>query len=185
MIEIVDPNPQWPTEFLQLAERLKAVLSDTAVRVDHIGSTSVPGLAAKDVIDIQVTVADLSLGGLPQWMQSCGFVHRPKITHDLLVGVAPDSPELSKMFFKQGPGERPVHVHVREIGRLNQRYALLFRDYLVAHPAICDAYAQIKKELARKFPHDEDAYYAIKDPYMDTVYYAASEWATQSGWQAD
>lgn len=184
MIKIVEPNPQWPDEFLRLAERLKGALLDMAWRIDHIGSTSVPGLAAKDIIDIQVTVADIGLSHLPQLMESSGFVHRPRVTTDLLVGVPSGSPELRKMFFREPPGERPANVHIREIGRVNQRYALLFRDYLIANPAIRDAYAQMKKELAQRFPHDADAYYAIKDPYMDTVYFAASQWAEQCGWQA-
>ena len=182
MIEIVDPKTEWPLEFSVISEALNIALGAAVVRIDHIGSTSVPGLVAKDIIDIQITVTDIGDESLPKLMESSGFTHRPQIVNDLLVGVSPDSPELKKLFFREPQGQRTANIHVREQNRLNQQYALLFRDYLRAHSDICDAYGRIKLELARKFPNDVDAYYDIKDPYIDTLFFAAREWAKHSGW---
>jgi len=65
---------------------------------------------------------------------------------------------------------------VRKLGRLNQQYPLLFRDYLIADANVRQAYEQVKRELATRFAHDSQAYYAIKEPYMDTLYRAALLW---------
>jgi len=77
------------------------------------------------------------------------------------------------------------NIHIREQGRINQRYALLFRDFLRYDSVVRDAYAAVKKELAKRFSSDRDAYYAIKDPYMDTIYQAAKLWAKLSDWKQD
>ena len=79
-------------------------------------------------------------------------------------------------------GQRPTHLHVRQVGRANQRYALLFRDYLRAHPGAAETYAIIKRELIRLNPDDVDAYYAVKDPVCDLIMDAARIWAAATGW---
>jgi len=104
-------------------------------------------------------------------MESLGYIHRSNCW-DSLVGTADNSHDLEKRYFSKPR----VHVHVRELGRVNQEYALLFRDYLRANPIVKEAYQSIKIELANRFPNDKTAYYAIKDPYMDTVYQAALLW---------
>ena len=183
-IEIVDYDPAWPDDFGVLARSLSGALGELAKRIDHIGSTSVPGLVAKDIIDIQVTVDDITCTRIVPAMQAGGFLHRPDITRDSLTGITPDSPELSKRYFKEPQGSRVANIHVREAGRLNQQYALLFRDYLRAKPEVRAAYAEIKQQLAKQFAEDVDAYYDIKDPYMDTIYFAARDWAELTGWVA-
>ena len=74
---------------------------------------------------------------------------------------------------------------MREEGRLNQLYPLLFRDFLRADEPTRLAYEDIKRELARRFADDVEAYYAIKDPYMDTVYRAALMWKEATAWTPD
>jgi GrpB-like predicted nucleotidyltransferase (UPF0157 family) len=76
---------------------------------------------------------------------------------------------------------RRVNLHVREEGRANQRYALIFRDYLRADPLAAGAYAQIKLALARLHPTDQEAYYDVKDPVCDIIIGAAELWARQRG----
>ena len=178
-IEIREYDGRWPGEFELVAASLRAALGDLALAVDHIGSTSVPGLAAKDVIDVQVTVAALS-DGVRDALVGAGFAHRDDITGDHVPApsAAPAQPaDWAKLYFQQRPGERPAHIHVRVAGAPNQRYALLFRDYLRAHPASAQAYATLKRELARRFRDDADAYYDVKDPACDLVWEAAKEWA--------
>jgi GrpB-like predicted nucleotidyltransferase (UPF0157 family) len=153
------------------------------LRIDHIGSTSVPGLAAKDVIDMQVTVQDFDVP-LEALLSSLGYIRRLDINGDHLppLVIWPAS-EWEKRYFQPPEGQRPSHLHVRAHGRANQRYALLFRDYLRTHPVAAGAYAEIKHALARYHPEDWDAYYDIKDPVCDVIWSAAEEWSRMTGWE--
>ncbi len=183
-IVIVPYRPEWVAEYEALAARLCAALGPTALRVDHIGSTSVPGLAAKDIVDIQVTVARLDDPDLAEKMRSAGFAERGDVGWDSYVGIEDTtSPELRKRYFREQEGARRAHVHVREQGRLNQRYALLFRDYLRASPVTREAYQLIKERLAAIFPESVDGYLYIKDPLMDLMFAAAAVWAEATGWE--
>lgn len=184
-ITIVPPDPSWPSQFESIRQNLEAVLGERALRVDHIGSTSVPGLPAKDVIDVQVTVASIKDARLIALMTDAGYDHRAGVTFDNLVGYEAGAAALEKRFFRHRPAERAAHIHIRESGRLNQRYPLLFRDFLKADAQMRQAYALVKQELAARFPNDSNAYYAIKDPYMDTLYRAACLWADQVGWHPE
>jgi GrpB-like predicted nucleotidyltransferase (UPF0157 family) len=149
-----------------------------ALRIDHIGSTAVPGLAAKDIIDIQVTAAQLS-PQLERALNLCGFQRILSITHDHVPpGRDADPRQWEKWLFKPEPGGRKVNLHVRLPDRQNQRYALLFRDYLRTFPHAAQAYGQVKKALVRYHPEDDmDAYYDIKDPVCDIIIGAAEFWA--------
>jgi|GEM_PF-1731724 len=183
-VEVVVANPFWTNEYLEIARNLRDTIGDAAVRIDHIGSTSVTDLAAKDVIDIQISVVSLTTQMVTSSLKNIGYREVPNLT-DNLVGVSKDSPELQKKFLNEPERHRRTNVHVREIGRLNQTYPLIFRDFLRDDEATRMAYQTIKLELAKRFPNDIDAYYAIKDPYMDTVYRAALAWAKTNDWQAD
>jgi GrpB-like predicted nucleotidyltransferase (UPF0157 family) len=182
-MEIVGYQERWPGEFHALGQRLRDVLGDRALRIDHIGSTAVPGLAAKDVIDVQVTVSDLDQG-LVERMTQAGF--RP--WRDLLEDHTPPGrtlapEELRKRLFNLPLGERKANIHLRVEGRFNQRYPLLCRDYLRTHRYATDAYAQVKRALARVVGDDIDAYYDVKDPVFDILMTGAEDWAIQTGWQ--
>jgi len=181
-IEIVEPQLTWKNEFLEIRNELASILGSYAISIDHIGSTSVPSLPAKDVIDVQVTVYDLSCSVLKSLLVGAGFNYRLGVERDSLVGDDEDFDDLRKLFFTEKPDSRRCHIHIREVGKLNQRYPLLFRDFLIADKFICNAYALVKKELSIKFPNDSEAYYAIKNPYMDTIYRAACIWAEKVGW---
>ena len=181
LIEIVESDPGWPDEFAAIEEVLSGALGALALRIDHIGSTSVPALAAKDIIDVQVTVAALSHGVVGALVDA-GFVFREDLDRDLLTGC--DEPdEMRKLVFVERPGERRANVHVREQGRRNQRYALLFRDHLRADAEIRDAYAELKRVLAREYRDDPERYYDVKDPVMDIIYRGAEQWAAATGWE--
>lgn len=182
MIVIHDYHPDWPDEFEALRCSLQELLGPLASRIDHIGSTSVPGLGAKDVIDIQVTVEALS-PELALSLQQAGYDYRAAITHDHVPAGEDDRPALwSKMLFTQPQGQRRANVHVRIDGNPNQRYPLLFRDYLRAHPNAAGSIETIKRELARRHADDIEAYYDIKDPVYDLIWVAAQEWAKFTGW---
>jgi GrpB-like predicted nucleotidyltransferase (UPF0157 family) len=156
------------------------------LRIDHIGSTAVPGLDAKDIIDVQVTVGSLSPAEpLIAAIQSAGYLYRDDIHGDHPVQGRESSPsEWEKLYFAAPPGQRRINVHVRVAGRANQRYALLFRDYLRTHPVALAGYAEVKRQLARYHPDDWDAYYDVKDPVCDIVMAGAEDWAAATGWSA-
>ena len=183
-IVIATYDARWPDEFRQIGEELRAALGDLALRIDHIGSTSVPGLAAKDLIDIQVTVAALDAEGLAAALAPLGYTLAVEIDHDHVPpGREDDAPEeWRKLYFRPPATQRPTHLHIRQAGRANQRYALLFRDYLRVDPLARGAYQQIKEALARLHPEDVDAYYAVKDPVCDIVMAAAERWASAAGY---
>ena len=177
---IVEPKASWPTEFEAISTSVRDALGPLALRVDHIGSTSVPGLPAKDVIDVQVTVAALDRDRLAPALAPAGFAaqdigndHRPP-------GATGPDDDWRKLFFQAGSG-RPVNLHVRVAGRPNQRYPLLFRDYLRAHPDSAAAYAVLKRALAA-LGIDRGVYADVKDPACDLIFIAAEDWASQTGW---
>ena len=184
MITITPYQSNWPTEFVRIGGGLREALGDLALRIDHIGSTAVPGLAAKDVIDVQVTARSLD-PAIEEALRGIGYLRLAHITRDHVPpGHADDASQWTKWFYKGPAAERPVNLHVRLEGRPNQRYALLFRDYLRAHPPIAAAYAQIKLAMVTHGIADQDAYYDIKDPVCDIIIAGAEAWATGTGWTA-
>lgn len=183
-IEILDPDPRWADEFAGVGRRLRQALGDEALRIDHIGSTSVPGLPAKDVIDVQVTVrVDRDLAPTGARLKELGWLFNSDFHRDHHASGLPEAlDEWRKAFLREPLGERRVNVHVRVEGRANQRYALLFRDYLREHPASATAYARFKQGLATLAPSIE-VYTDLKDPVCDLIYLAAEAWAASAGWR--
>lgn len=170
-IIVVPADPHWPALFAQLAGPLRAALGPIALRLDHVGSTAVPGLAAKPVIDIQISVAALEpitpyLGPL----ERLGYVWR----------AAND--DLTRRFFREPPGQRRTHIHVYPAGSLSEQMALLFRDYLRAHPAAAARYAALKYHLAEQYRHDRPAYTEAKAPLIWELLRGAHAWSQAAGW---
>ena len=180
---VIEPyNEQWPSEFATVASLLREGLGDVAVRIDHIGSTSVPGLAAKDVIDVQVGVADLDDPRLIPAFLQLGAGATDIMTDHVPPCDRSGSEAWEKRYFRSPASWRPTHLHVRAMDRSNFRYALLFRDYLRQSGSAIAGYAQVKMALARLHPDDVDAYYDVKDPVCDLIMDAAERWATDVAW---
>jgi len=182
-IVIEDYCAGWPDDFRAIGSSLRSALGGFALRIDHIGSTAVPGLAAKDVIDVQITVESLDDPLLQTAVERTG-AERFRIESDHLPpGADIDESDLRKQLYVLQPPARRVNIHVRQSGRFNQRYPLLCRDYLRAHPGAAAAYAAIKRQLATHFPDDVEAYYAVKDPTFDLLMVGADEWARSTAWE--
>lgn len=181
-VEIVPYQDRWPREFQAIAAVLRHGLGSLALRIDHIGSTAVPGLAAKDVIDLQITVSAYD-AVLFAAMTALGYTQppEPRRDHRPPHWVGPDS-DWEKRVFRPPEGQRRTHTHVRLQGRANQRYPLLFRDYLRAHPHTAAAYAELKGRLAQQLT-DGQLYTEVKDPAVDLIYFAAEDWAAAIQWQ--
>jgi GrpB-like predicted nucleotidyltransferase (UPF0157 family) len=183
LIVIQSYNPEWLREFEVIRAALQDALGPRALRIDHIGSTSVPGLGAKDVVDIQVTVHELN-PKIIQKMVNAGYEHLGNITHDHVpLGEDEDLILWEKLFFYQPQGQRRANIHIRVDGNPNQCYPLLFRAYLRAHPNSAKSIERIKREIAKHHADDIETYYAIKDPVYDLIWDAALEWARYTNWK--
>ena len=158
-VEVVPYSPEWPAQFERVAADLRAALEDlpTAAAVEHVGSTSVPGLAAKPVLDIDVIVAQGEVGAAVAALVAAGYVHRGDL------GVA------GREAFS-APDEDPRrHVYVCRAGTLHLRNHLAVRDVLRRRPDLRDEYAAVKLALAGDPAIDIDTYVARKSPILQKV----------------
>lgn len=162
-IEIVAYDPAWPAAFDAEAERIRRALGDVALRIDHHGSTAVPGLGAKPVIDIQISVLALQpLSTYGAALEGIGYVHLPH---------ADDS---RCPFFHRPPGwPHSHHVHVVERGGIEERRTLAFRDYLRSHPGVAREYEDLKRAIAARMPTAEpeshERYAGEKTAFVERV----------------
>lgn len=161
------PNPGWAAAFNDLAGALADALAGANARIVHIGSTAVPGLPAKPVLDVLVGVDALPvLEARRASLEALGFRYRPE--HE---GALPQ-----RRYFTRdpGPGLR-VHLHGVVAGGALWRDHLAFRDALRADAALRDAYAALKRDLAQRFAHDKAAYTEAKAPFIARVLAAQRE----------
>jgi len=176
-------DAHWPHDFEGIRTTLAGALGDLAVRIDHIGSTSVPSMGAKDCIDIQVTVASLEdTAEIKRAFERIGFAMGRYQTDHVPPGSTGDARDWTKLVFSPPGADRLCNVHVREAGRANQRYALLFRDYLRANDDAAAAWFEMKRRLAEHHPDDLATYGYLKDAATDVLMLAAERWAADSGW---
>jgi GrpB-like predicted nucleotidyltransferase (UPF0157 family) len=170
-VEIFDYDPAWPARFEQMRRRLAVALGAVALRIDHVGSTAVPGLAAKPIVDIQVSVPDVDdEASYRTSIEAQGFTLR--------------FVEPGHRYFRPPPElPRLWQVHVCSTGSTWERDHLLFRDFLRAHPAEAERYAKLKRRLAAKHRHDRIAYTDAKAPFIDEVLVKAEGWPRAANWQ--
>jgi GrpB-like predicted nucleotidyltransferase (UPF0157 family) len=155
-VRLVDWDPGWPARYEREATRIREALGQTAVRVEHVGSTAVPGLAAKPVIDIQISVPSFEpFEAYATRLAALGYEGRP------------DASEPGHRFFLLVRGEeRVAHVHVCEAGGEWERRHLAFRDALRADPDLRTRYEAEKRRLAALYPEDSLAYAEAKTPWI-------------------
>jgi GrpB-like predicted nucleotidyltransferase (UPF0157 family) len=181
-VEIVSYRDAWPRDFAVIAADLRAILGSVAVRIDHIGSTSVRGLAAKDRIDVQVGVGRLAmLDEAVMLLAAAGYASRPISGDHVPPGGSTDPADWQKRFLNERPGDRPANIHVRVVGAPNHRYALLFRDYLRTHDRTAAAYGTLKRRLGA-IAAETSTYAEAKDPACDLIILAAEDWTLATGW---
>jgi dephospho-CoA kinase len=193
---LVPADPVWPDQAARIVARLKTACGANALRVDHIGSTAVPGLDAKDVIDIQVTIESLAAADeLTAALRSAGYPRIDDVSSDV---VKLDARSTAERFDHSGdaalwrkrlhgsadPG-RPTFVHLRVDGWPNQQFALLFVDWLKANPDVRDEYLSVKRDAERAASPDGDIerYLAVKEPWFLEAYRRAWDWADSSSWR--
>lgn len=161
-VTICDYDPSWPLTFEALRNRVEGGLGALAVRIEHVGSTSVPGLAAKPIIDLDVVVA--SRDDVPKAIEALG---RFAYVHQGDLGIP------GREAFR-GPATVPGHhLYLCAADSAELRRHLAFRDYLRAHPDSVAEYARVKRELAARFPEDRDAYTEGKTAFVEGILRAA------------
>ena len=170
-VVIVPPDPAWPARFAQVRSQIADTLGPVALRIDHVGSTAVAGLAAKPIIDVQISVADLEYeAGYAPGLASLGWPIRLR--------------ETQQRFFREPAGiPRSTHVHVCPTGSTWERRHLLFRDFLRAHPERARAYGELKRALAAHYRGVRVIYTEAKGPFIDETTALAETWAAATGWR--
>jgi dephospho-CoA kinase len=195
-VRLVPADPAWSDQAARIVARLKTTCAEKALRVDHIGSTAVPGLDAKDVIDIQVTVESLAAADeLADSLRSAGYPRIHDVTSDVVKRDARSTAEAhdhsgdpalwhKRLHASADPG-RPTYVHLRVDGWPDQQFTLLFVDWLKANSEVRDEYLAVKRrgEQAASPDGDIERYLAIKEPWFSEAYPRAWDWADRSGWR--
>jgi GrpB-like predicted nucleotidyltransferase (UPF0157 family) len=160
---IVPYDPHWPAEFEAERDRIQTALGTLALRIDHHGSTAVPGLAAKPIIDVQISVERLhSIESCAAALARLGYRHVPH----------PDD-AVCPFFHRPDTWPHTHHVHVVEAGGDQERRTLAFRDYLRAHVEAAREYEALKRRLAGQFGGESFAsrqgYADAKSDFIDRV----------------
>ncbi|MDJ0393182.1 dephospho-CoA kinase [Rhodococcus sp. G-MC3] len=195
---LVSADPTWPAQAARLMARLALACGSVAVRIDHIGSTAISGLDAKDVVDIQITVASIDAAdALTEPLRQIGFPRLAHITADdpkpaYGIGGEADPAVWAKRIHGGADPARPVNIHLRVDGWPGQQFALLFRDWLQSTPGVVAEYLDIKRAAAAAaaavdvsdYEGAMTAYLNAKGPWFDRAYVRAWEWAEETGWSA-
>ena len=172
-IEIVDPDPSWAAAFVTEAAALRLVFGDALVGMHHIGSTGVPGLAAKPIVDILVVLHETdSIARFSDAMEGLGY----NVRGECLDAEVPGTPG---RFYcsKDSAGVRTHHVHVCASSHPQVADLLVLRDYLRSAPARAAAYGSLKHELAQRHCTDNVAYMRGKASFVRTLLEEARAWA--------
>ena len=185
---LVEPDPRWPALARLLAARISTATG--GMPVEHIGSTSIPDLPAKDVIDLQLVVPDLATADrLDVALADAGFPRVEGLTRDNIHTdfdpTAPPNPTgWDKRFHANADPGQSVNLHVRVRSAANRRWALLFRDWLRADGAAREDYVGLKRRLAAQYAADltSERYAGAKEPWFAGAASGAEAWAARTRW---
>jgi GrpB-like predicted nucleotidyltransferase (UPF0157 family) len=161
-IEIVEPDEHWPAQYRSEKARLVRILGPLAGRIEHIGSTAVPGLAAKPTIDILVEIPDErhAVEAIQKAMTAAGYIQmREQQDHLMFV----------KGYTLEGLAEQSVHIHMARRDQDAMWERVLFRDYLIRHPEAAEEYAKLKFELAFVHRYDRESYTEGKGDFVRRI----------------
>ena len=155
---VEDYDPSWPQLFEMLRSRLFSILNELAINIEHVGSTAVPGLAAKPIIDIDVLLrSSIDLPVVIRKLAELGYEHKGDL------GVS------GREAFRANAASVQHHLYVCPPGSREYDRHLAFRNYLRAHAADANAYALLKRELASKFGSDRDGYNQAKSEFVHRI----------------
>lgn len=173
-VEVVPHDPRWRDAFEAEAEQVAAALGENVLAVHHVGSTAIPDIYAKPVVDLLVEVRDISeVDGRSPSMESLGYEVMGEY------GIP------GRRYFRKETREglRTHHVHAFEAGSVEAERHLAFRDYMIAHPEDAQKYSELKRKLAEQHPHSIDAYMDGKDGFIKEMDRRAARWRTSQAGQ--
>lgn len=167
LVEVVPHNSQWQTAFETESRFIAAVLAENIVVIHHIGSTAIPKIYAKPIIDLLIEVKNLDLvTEKTSAMEKLGYEAMGEFG---LIG--------RRYFRKENPpGIRTYHVHIYQVGSSEIKRHLAFRDYLTFHPQDAERYSKLKQTLAKKYPQDIESYMDGKDKFIKKIESKALQW---------
>ena len=157
-VQVVDYDPEWPRIFHRLKDRIWPSVRDVAAAIEHVGSTSVPGMAAKPVIDVDIIIAART--GLPLLIErlgTLGYKHRGNL------GIE------DRDAFMTPEGQPSHHLYVCVANSLALQNHIAVRDYLRAHPSAAEAYSALKQQLAERFPIERERYNGGKTEFILSI----------------
>src|SRR5215210_2774693 len=166
-VEVVPHDPQWRDAFGAEAKHVAAALGENVVAIHHIGSTAIPNIYAKPVIDLLVEVRDITeVDGQSSAMESLGYEVMGEY------GI-----HGRRYFRKETPeGIRTHHIHAFETGSAEVERHLAFRDYMIAHAGEAQRYSELKRKLAEEHPQSIDGYMDGKDGFIKEMDRRAAQW---------
>ena len=159
-VKVVKHNPEWQNLFKEESQSIIKTLKENIVAIHHIGSTAIPGIYAKPIIDLLVEVNQIDLiDRRNRDMERLGYQAMGEF------GIA------DRRYFRKddASGTRTHHVHIFEINSPQIKRHLAFRDYMIAHPAEAEQYSDLKRKLAKQFPEDIESYMDGKDEFIKNI----------------
>ncbi|MBF2027146.1 MAG: GrpB family protein [Oscillatoriales cyanobacterium C42_A2020_001] len=171
-VEMVPHDPQWRHAFEAEAKRVAVAIGQNVVAIHHIGSTAIPGIYAKPIIDLLVEVDDITLvDACNSTMQALGY----EVVGEF--GIP------GRRFFSKdnAAGDRTHHVHAFQTNSPQVERNLAFRDFLIAHPHYAQTYSELKQKLAKQYPNDIEGYGDGKAAFIEAMHAKAQAWRMQSG----
>jgi GrpB-like predicted nucleotidyltransferase (UPF0157 family) len=168
-VEVVPHNPQWRDAFEAEAKHVAVALGENVVAIYHIGSTAIPNIYAKPIVDLLVEVRDITeVDGQSSAMKSLGYEVMGEY------GIP------GRRYFRKDnqEGIRTQHIHAFEAGSAEVERHLAFRDYMIAHPGDAQKYSELKRKLAEQHPQSIDAYMDGKDGFIKEMDRRAAQWRT-------
>ncbi len=178
---LASSDDAWPGTAARLAARIRHALTGHDLLVDHVGSTAVPGMLAKPVIDLQVGVPSLAAADDPAWVSALAEAGFPRMPGDW-ADNAKDGTHWEKRFHANADPACVANIHVREIGSPGFTWALMFRDWLRADPAARQEYAAFKQSLLSGGLTSSE-YADAKEPWFDAVHARVRAWAESTAWR--
>jgi GrpB-like predicted nucleotidyltransferase (UPF0157 family) len=166
-VEVLPHNPQWRVAFEAEARQVATALGETVVAIHHIGSTAIPNIYAKPVVDLLVEVKEITdVDGRSSAMESLGYEALGEF------GIP------GRRYFRKDnqDGIRTHHIHAFEAGSAEVERHLAFRDYMIAHPGAAQKYSELKRTLARDHPQSIEGYMAGKDGFIKEMERRAIQW---------
>lgn len=168
-VEVVLHNPKWREAFEVESKQVTDALGENIIAIHHIGSTAIPGIYAKPIIDLLVEVQDIiKVDGQSLSMESLGYEVMGEF------GIP------GRRYFRKNSqeGVRTHHIHTFKVGSEQVERHLTFRNYMIAHPEDAQRYSELKHRLAREYPTNIDGYMDGKDGFIKEMDKKAAQWRT-------